>query len=518
MSSLAAKQFSDFAYFDVHFQGFIGIREVYKLLYYLFPTLNWHFIANMIYSFSALYFLLGAIRLVLTVSKTSLGVIFIVQLFFAIAFIENISFISHTRVSLIFCGVALVNLAFKPILENKDYLFNMILFGFGLLLRPESSMGTLLLVSAGFMIYKFDLKKYFLRFSGPIGALIIFLTIFTIDLYNTTIYSRKIEPEIEYSIMAERILPLSEMLTARDSAKRDAAFMGMWFDMKEMSPEYLRSIIIPGIDLSAKNIQKALKHLIPFFAYYSFYLVTVFGFILISLGLLSNKLLFFTRHVLLFAFTFVLLYTLDHNGLLLDNRHFLSLVLIALLIHCYYFFDSLVHAPKNKIVQRLFTVCLLVSLVYTFYTYKQENELAENSLHDMEKTMKGFEEKYTGKIVAITIDNRFLFDQHFSLDNRIYTKNTYIMFDWFTFHLTPRYMDYLNHLCNCDSENPVAFFDWLSKNKALYLSSPYRYDLTKRYMKAVHNYELNFGSAVNVNSLGNVKHSGNENCEIRVVR
>jgi hypothetical protein len=78
-------------------------------------------------------------------------------------------------------------------------------------------------------------------------------------------------------------------------------------------------------------------------------------------------------------------------------------------------------------------------------------------------------------------------------------------------------MDYLNRLCKYDAENPVAFFDWLSKNKALYLSSPYRYDLTKRYIKAVHNYGLNFGSAVNVNSLGNVKHGGNENCEIRVV-
>ncbi len=48
MSALAAKQFSDFAYFDVHFQGFMGVREVYKILYYILPEINWHFVFQMI--------------------------------------------------------------------------------------------------------------------------------------------------------------------------------------------------------------------------------------------------------------------------------------------------------------------------------------------------------------------------------------------------------------------------------------------------------------------------------------
>jgi hypothetical protein len=283
-------------------------------------------------------------------------------------------------------------------------------------------MGTLLLVSAGFMIYHFDLKKYFLRFFGPIGAVIIFLTIFTIDLRQTAIYCRKIEPEIEYKMMARRVLPLSAMATAEDSVKREAALMGMWFDMKEMSPEYMRSIILSGSDYSLKHQIEVFSHLTTFYTFYTFYVLGFFCLLLLSIYLSTKKLSDIVKHSQLFIFTFLVLYAIDYNSLLLDNRHFLSLVLVALLIHCFYFFDSLGDAPKSKLVGGLSSICLFFSLAHTLYNYKHENELAENSLNEMEQIMKGFEEKYTGKMVAITIDNRFLFDQHFYLDNRIYTK------------------------------------------------------------------------------------------------
>ena len=135
----------------------------------------------------------------------------------------------------------------------------------------------------------------------------------------------------------------------------------------------------------------------------------------------------------------------------------------------------------------------------------------------MTNTMQRFEKQYTNRTVLITIDGRNLFDRHFSLMNETYNKNTYLMFDWFTFPLTPRYVNYLSRECDCDANDPAAFFRWLSANKALYIAAPYRFDLLKRYLKAVHRFDVNFDSAVEINSSDLVKSSQTQINEIRVV-
>jgi hypothetical protein len=177
---------------------------------------------------------------------------------------ENIIFMSHTRTSLIFCGIALFNLSFTTLITRKDLLLNGLLFVFGMLLRPESSIGMLLIVGAGYFIYTHDLREMIRRIWIPVMVTGIFITIFSIDLAYTDIYVRKVEPEIEYKMMAKRVVAIGQMKTAKDSVKYEAALVGMWFDMKEMTPSFMRGIILPGVDMSAQHMKDVLFHLLAF--------------------------------------------------------------------------------------------------------------------------------------------------------------------------------------------------------------------------------------------------------------
>jgi hypothetical protein len=161
MSSLAARQFSDFAYFDVHFQGFIGIREVYKLLYHLVPQLNWHFIFMLVYELTSLYLILRSLRVLILRRINNKGLITLIQILFGLFYIDNIIFVSHTRISLIYCGIALFNLRFTRDIRLKGFLSNGLIFILGMLLRPESCIGMLLMVGSGYLIYTSVLKGWF---------------------------------------------------------------------------------------------------------------------------------------------------------------------------------------------------------------------------------------------------------------------------------------------------------------------------------------------------------------------
>ena len=520
MSSLAARQFSDFAYFDVHFQGFIGIREVYKLLYYILPRINWHFIFMLVYEILSLYLVLRALRMVILKKVDSLLLISLIQIIAALFYLENIIFVSHTRVSLIFCGIALFNLAFRAVITRKEMLLNGLLFVFGMLLRPESSIGMLLIVGTGYFVYTLDLRGMIRRIWIPVLATGIFITIFSIDLAYTDIYVRKVEPEIEYKMMAKRVVDIGQMKTAKDSVKYEAAVVGMWFDMREMTPSFMRSIILPGIDMSTQHMRDVMIHLCGFYGDYPFISAVLIAFLLLAFYFLPDYKVRVARMIVFQICVAGILYALDYNGFLVSNRHFMSLQFIALFITGFYFFDSQVFKKRSgaKVATGIAFLFIILGLVATLIRYKEENTAIEQEVNDMVLTMKRLEQKYTNRLVLITIDSRFLFDQHFTLENEIYEKNTYIMFDWFTFPLSPRYVQYVSRKCNCDANDPVALFKWLSDNHALYIASPYRCDLVRRYLKAIHGCNVEFDPVTKINVLGNITNNNTDRDVLMTVR
>ena len=163
-------------------------------------------------------------------------------------------------------------------------------------------------------------------------------------------------------------------------------------------------------------------------------------------------------------------------------------------------------------------VFLLAGLGLTLQKYKEDNKAVDQKIEAMVQTMRKFEARYSNRIVVSTIESRFLFDQHFFVTNENYTKNTYIIYDWFTFAITPRYVDYLSRSCHCDSNDPVAFFHWLADQKALYLAVPYRYHLTEDYMRKVHACPVTFEDSVRINDLTGVENVDTKDVEVRTVR
>lgn len=518
MSSLAGKQFSDFAYFDVHFQGYMGVREIYKVFYHFIPSINWHFVFALFFEWISLVVFLRAFRNSANKSLSELE-IRLLLVAVSICFFENIVFVSHTRVSLIFCGVALFNLAFTEQLTLKNTLLNSLLFLLGMLLRSESGIGMLLLTSIAYFIYSHNIKTYLHRFAGPLLFMGIFLTIFYTDLQTTSLFSRKIEPEIEYKMMANRVVPISEMKTAKDSVKYEAARAGMWFDTKEVSPEFMRSLLLPGAELSVTHAFEVLAHVLSLYKHYPFVIFALAALFIISIWRHTANQWLLLQISALTLCTFAIIYMLDYNGLLVEGRHFLNLQLISLLVLCFYVFSHWADAKSTWLRWPAYLALLLAGVgcafsLHLYYNSAKEQYYAEIQ---MEQAMRAIEKNYHHRILAFTLESRFLMDRHFTLLNKMYNGNTYLMFDWFTFGLTPRYVDYMSRTCGCNAENPVEVFNWMAANKVMYVSTPHKFELTERYMKAVHHLPLQFTEPVPINNLGKIDNYDTQDCQIRMV-
>ncbi len=336
--SLANAQYSNFPFLNYHYLALIAIHPAYKYLYQLSPNYNWLGISFLALQILGLYLLLRSIKVVIfNNSGTSSYKIRLLQLFVAMVYIGNICAISHTRSSLLFCGISLFNLAFKQQLRKKDYVLNGLLFLTGMLYRPEGSLGMFLLVSSGFLIYRFAPKQLFKRLLIPLLSLITMLGIVSANWTTTDIYMEKIEPEIEYKMMDKRIVPLSNMKTAKDSIKYEIGIKGIWLDPEVLTPDFLRSIQLNGINTSMEHIYQVFNHVLDLYCYYPFVTLLLIALLLYG-NIKGNKR--FAQLLLFNAAVFVLLFASDYNGLLITHRHFLNIQLVALLIALSYVFSN----------------------------------------------------------------------------------------------------------------------------------------------------------------------------------
>ncbi len=285
------------------------------------------------------------------------------------------------------------------------------------------------------------------------------------------------------------MIPLGEMKTAADSAKYEASKLGMWFDTSVMTPEFLRSILQPGMDTSLSHIIDIFKHLIQL---YSFYLIIpILLLIFLSISVLNKK-----TGLTLFAFqilVFIILYSLDYNGRLLDGRHFLNIQIVVILISLYIIFPILkdVSSKRHISIMLLLIILCFSGTIVTLSNYKERNRQNEYDVDCYKSAMQKLESSYQNKLIVLTISTYQLFDKKVSFYNKNYLKNKYIIFDGFTFSLTPPYMEYLDKICRCNNQNPQEFFDWLIKEDALYICQPQTQHVLKQYMNAVHHYPLN---------------------------
>lgn len=508
--NLPGKQFCDYPYLDTYYLGIVGINAILGQIYDLWPGINWYLIFLLLTDFLGLWLILREIRKIMALRSYDYRMTVILQILFGLFYLDNVMVLSHSRVSLVLAGIGLYYLLFTDRPGILRYLFYYLVFILGVLIRPEGGMGSILFIGGGFLIYKFDLKTLITRLALPAMFTALLWGGFALDEHCTSDFVKKVEPEVEYKMMARRVVPLAAMQTAEDSIKYQAARMGIWFDFKTMTPEYLRSIQLSTFDLNMNQVtdQKlarphsfhigaslGIQHVIDvMFHTGTFYLDYLFAPVIIlvffTLSLSSGMYRLAWRIAIYSMYTFLLFFAIDYNGFLLGERHFMGFEVVALVIILYFYFSETKPATYNKGQLALASVAIAVSLAYTLYYYKQTNNESASELNQHLTEMAALERCYQGRLVVLTNDSYTLFDQKISLKTHNYDKNKYILFDVFTYSLTPNYLDYLHRQCQCDPSDPVAFYRWLSCERALYIVTPKRQQLTEKYMKLIRHLDL----------------------------
>jgi hypothetical protein len=305
----------------------------------------------------------------------------------------------------------------------------------------------------------------------------------------------KIEPEIEYKMMDKRVVPLSEMKTAADTVKYELSTRGMWFDPRVLTPDFLRSIQLPGMNLSADHAEQVCCHILDQYRRCLLIPGMIAVFILFSFFNPSCRKAR-VRIILFQMMTFGIVFALDYNGFLVAGRHFLNMQLMGLLICMYYLFDTGEIAEPlitdHKILSGVSLLVIVSTSIVMIINVKKSNEYQVTGTECYEKTMRTIEQQYNNRVIAVTMSDFYLFDHKFSIYNKNYTANKYIMYDMFTYSLIPEYVAYLRRISGCDPMDPVAFYTWLTKKDALYMANPDRFELTEKYMRLIHRLPIQF--------------------------
>ena len=208
-----------------------------------------------------------------------------------------------------------------------------------------------------------------------------------------------------------------------------------------------------------------------------------------------NETKFITRFILLQMAAFGITFLLDFNGFLVDNRHFLNIHCIALLISIRYFFVEKSNACLLFCNKQGMMIHVFLFAVFAFYftvNLKPNNTSIYNNSKCMELTMARMEGKYTGRVVVLTLSNGNITNHPFSFFNKNYAKNKYLIYDMFTYSLIFKYQMYLKKLCNCDASDPIQFFKWVEGERGLYVANDKRFSLTEKYMNLVQGIKMYF--------------------------
>ena len=492
MINMASGQFSNFSLIDWYFLGYTGFNSVYKALHTIIPKINWLGLGTYIMSVLGFYLSLRVVVISIRqiVSKT---LIWLSTLCFGLFYLDSFISIAHTRASLIMCGGASFYLLLIPKIGIKKTLLLNLIFIIGLLHRGESAIGVLWIAGLTSLLFSFSFRHLIHRLGPPILFTSLFFLSISIYWASSSSFLVKVEPEIEYEFMSGNVIDLSKCQTEKDSVKYLMATYGIWIDPKVVTAEYMRTLILNN-RFSFEQLHYGLMNIKKYLVFYSGLSFLLF----ISIGFLITKKRSLISGLKLLLYLILNLLPLLYSSYrtLLDERHFFPIVFILVVLA--FIYSIQVYSKENlSLHYSHLTLSLILFLgalsnYYLLNNYKNRNEVEEVKVICSENTMNQIESMYSNRIVVITSGSFRLIDHDFSIWTKNYSANTYIMYDLFNYSLVPRYTEYLSLLCNCDATKPEIFFTWLSQKNALYLAENNRLDITKSYMKALYNQELQF--------------------------
>jgi len=491
-SAMSAGQFTDFPLMDQHYLGVLLIRDLYKLIQSILPQVNVFASMYILSSVASLYYVLWTLQRLVS-KHVSLGIQHLTYCIFSLIFIENIVSITHTRFATVLAGVALINLTWGHN-ERRQLFVHYLIFLFGMLTRPESAMGVLMIVGFAYFIFKLDVKMAIRKMIFPSLSLLILITIFYIHRAHTNRFEIKIEPDIEYALSTNRIVPISQMPTKLDSLRYSMATRGMFIDTTFVTVSFLRSIIDNSSSVQIEDIQASVLNVAFFYTYYPIYGVAFA--VLTIVCWVEKKWRILIQMGLLHIFVFTTLVILDYHVTIAD-RHFSGLFQVSTLLFIVLFANSIkTKYALNSLKTMLLGLGLFGGTGVSVAKGLGNQHQVSKEVECQETTMESIDGNFVDRTIIVTHITFHLMDRKYSFLNQNYANNKYMIYDISNYSIVPRNLEYLSRQCACNASVPSEFFAWMEKEKAVLLGASYRLILMQQYMNLVHDQNTNFRSAI----------------------
>jgi hypothetical protein len=384
------------------------------------------------------------------------------------------------------------DLTIKYPAKLRPYLAGLMYFITGYLIRPEAAIGTIIISGGYFLIRESALLKTIRRLSPHYLFAIGMTTYFGIQMVQDDSFTRQVEPDIEYQILAKgNLVPLSEMTNAADSARYMMAQSWIVNDPEHISIAFLRSIIGHKENFSDRIFYAGgkLGEMLLTNHYYSLLIILILmltAFLYHRYPDNKEKL----RRIILFYF-FITSIVVGLTVLIkMEGRVWIPITLISLwlslsdLLPMYFISRKATLSGLKKVfaVSALLLIPSLYSISCSANAAKdtyQRNQLFTQELNNLpEKALVLLDISAVKLLYTSPFKDQFL-----RKDLKILIHNLG------TLSLTQQYSDYLRSYCHCDPSDYAAFYNYLYHQKERYIIGyKYQLKLTEDYLKAV--YEL----------------------------
>lgn len=488
VSSMSSFQFTDFSLFDQHYLGVLVVRDLLKFIQELQPNINVFATSYILFGGFSLIYLVFTLFTIVFKNKPSLIKHFLVLALLLIS-IESLVSITHTRFATIIAGLALINLIYGK-QSKKNILIHFSLFLFAFLVRPESGIGVILFIGLAHLIFKLNLNRLMKGGVLPILSVVLLILTFTIHKKFTNRFEILIEPDIEYALSTNRLVPIDGMKTSLDSLRYEMATAGMFIDTSFVNVKFLRTITKEQFSIDEKEIISSLQDVIYFNSYYIFFITLLF---LLLLLLIKAKRIKEAFQLILYNLgVFLIFVYLDYN-VDIAERHFLPLQTLVCLMNILFIYKLKINLKKTHLYP--FIIVFTLMTIALFYSVKNplDNQIQVfKDVSCLENAMEQVEAKYSNKTMVVTLNTLHLLDRRYSFYNNNYQANQYLLYDVTNYSIVPRNLKYLSKVCSCNSENPNEFLSWAIDNNVLFLIDNNRAKLMEKYMRMVHGKSITF--------------------------
>lgn len=426
---------------------------------------------------------------------------FIYILFISLFFIQNIIFISYTRLAFLLCFVGLFGLS-----DSKSYLEKIlfyILFIVGLLHRGESAFAVLLI----FMIYDiiylksyklsngFSLiKKYFI----PICSIIFFALWIKVEFSpNNSIM--ELDYILEFEIQFNKNFIINNDINDKDSL-RVIAIKDYYGDLDTNNSSFITSIfkqknssLITFWSNFKNKIEKLNRLAYEFIIDYKYYYLFVINIILILLTLYNttNKIKILIFNILIYLILISTAFQFKMTERILSSFLFIGNILLL--------FQFSKNSSNNKILYIFMTPIVVLELLF-ISNLSIENKTNINFYEKKQDDLKQIAGNYEVYAMTGQSVNYLLIDLQSEIQKNPFKKNSLNKFKRVDLSFikslifSDHYRAYISNKCSCNPLNWKEYFTFLKvyNQGKLFIMNERDEHFYETYLLTVHDLKIDF--------------------------